>query len=78
MTFILYVFCQIVKDNSIIDMFWGILFFAPLTVVIATLGAKGETIYARSIIVYALITIWAFRLSLHIWYRHRGEDFRYA
>ena len=72
-----YIFCQIVKDNSWIDVFWSLTFVTPLIAILIYLGATGQPIYARVILNFVLVSIWAARLSLHIGLRHTKEDFRY-
>lgn len=63
------------KRNDVADVAWGIGFL------LATLVSflLSEVFSWRSIIVLNLITIWALRLSLHIYFRNRGktEDYRY-
>ncbi len=61
------------RDASIVDIAWGFLVLAPA--VVAASHAPG----VRSAAVLALAAGWALRLSLHIWWRHRGqpEDRRY-
>ena len=36
-----YIFCQIVKDNSWIDVFWGLTFITPLISLLIYYGAIG-------------------------------------
>ncbi len=78
--FLYMVFCFILawikKDNSIVDIAWGIGF-----ILVATLTFILQTVFvARHILVTALILIWGTRLATHIAIRNkgRGEDFRYA
>lgn len=64
------------KDNSIVDIAWGLGF-----VVIACVNLFISPISsARQIMITCLIMAWAFRLAVHIFVRSkgRGEDFRYA
>jgi len=63
------------KDNSIVDIFWGLGF---ILIAWFTLGFSSE-ITIKKIILSTLITLWGFRLSLHIYLRNKGkpEDFRY-
>jgi steroid 5-alpha reductase family enzyme len=64
------------KDASIADIFWGLGFviIAWLTLVL-TDGYVG-----RKLLLVFLTSVWGFRLSLHIFLRHRGkgEDPRYV
>ena len=63
------------KNNSIVDIFWGIGF---LMLAIFTLAGT-ELITLKKIIVSLAVTAWALRLAIHIFLRNRGkgEDFRY-
>ncbi len=72
---ILFVLAIIRKDNSIVDVFWGLGF---VIVSVYSLIQSGE-IDIRKIIVNLFIAVWGFRLSLHILNRNqgKGEDFRY-
>jgi steroid 5-alpha reductase family enzyme len=70
----LFTVCQLKKDNSIIDIFWGTLLFIPLWVVI---GLSGNT-NPRPLVVACLVTIWGIRIAVNIGMRHNGEDFRYV
>ena len=70
-----FVLALILRDNSIVDIFYG-----PAFVVAA--GAaylKFATWHPRQILLMALLTIWGVRLGTHLLVRHRGrgEDFRY-
>lgn len=73
---VLFIAGQIKKNNSIIDIFWGLGFvIAALYAVIAN-SAYSLT----SLIVTTLVTLWGLRLTFHIWKRNHGkpEDFRYV
>ena len=72
------IFCQIVKDNSWIDVWWGWTFVLPNVALIIKKFIMEEEVVLRVWIVLAVVTIWALRLSLHIGLRHKGEDFRYV
>ncbi len=74
MTF-LWVVSVIVKNVSIVDLFWGLGFV--LTAGFYFLKTEGSG--PRKVILIALVAIWGFRLSLHLAWRNigRGEDFRY-
>lgn len=63
------------KDNSIVDIAWGLGYVLINTVNLLT----NNIIYFRQILFSALVLIWAVRLSLHIYIRNKGkgEDFRY-
>ena len=58
------------EDASIVDVFWAP-GFAAVAWATAVTGP-------RAWLVLTLVTIWALRLGLHIYLRHRGEDPRYA
>lgn len=71
---IAYFVAQVKKDNSIIDILWGICFVIPNLVSLLISGNWNE----RTILTFTLVTIWALRLAWHIGSRHQGkEDFRY-
>ena len=63
------------KDASIVDSFWGMLFVLLAGTYMASSGVAS----GRSVLVIILVTIWASRLSLHIYSRNhgKGEDYRY-
>ena len=73
-----FAYCQFKKDNSLIDILWGITFIAPILVVLAIRGFGPDDLGLRVWIVALLVTIWGVRLSVHIYLRHKGEDFRYV
>ncbi len=72
---LLWIISVIIKNASIVDIFWGLGF------VIANICfflMSGE-FYLRQILLLALVTIWGLRLSIHLFFRNfgKGEDFRY-
>jgi len=71
-----YVLAWIKKDNSIVDIAWGIGF---ILVAIVTFVLRPGWV-PRHILVTALVVIWGTRLAAHIAIRKKGkgEDFRYA
>ncbi|MBK7211686.1 MAG: DUF1295 domain-containing protein [Bacteroidales bacterium] len=71
---VLFAVAWIIKDNSIIDVFWGIGF-----VIVCGTALAFSDITAKKTLVTLLVAIWAFRLSFHILIRNKGkgEDFRY-
>jgi steroid 5-alpha reductase family enzyme len=75
MSFI-FILAWIKKDNSIVDIAWGIGF---ILVAILTFFLETEFV-TRHVLVTVLIFIWGTRLATHIALRNRGrgEDFRYA
>ena len=64
------------KDNSIVDVFWGMGFvlLAMINVVFAH-----DELSAGKLLFNVLVTLWAVRLSIHLFIRNMGreEDFRY-
>ena len=73
---IFFVLAQIKKNNSIVDMGWG-LGFAVIAVYTLLVG---KNYHFRSILVTALVITWGLRLFYHIVNRNSGkpEDFRYS
>ena len=73
--YIVGIIAQIIKDNSIVDIVWGLLFIIPnLVGLLITMNWN-----ARTILVFSMICIWGLRLAIHIGSRHtRGEDYRYV
>lgn len=71
-----FIVAQIKKNNSIVDIGWGIGF---VIIAFYTLYINGNY-NPRSILVTALVVIWGMRLFYHILKRNLGksEDFRYA
>lgn len=61
------------RDASLADLAWG-----PCLAAIAWVGlVVGEGDPERGALVALLITVWALRLTLHLLWRHDGEDRRY-
>ena len=78
-TTILFFIAQKKKDNSIIDIAYGIGFIVTAyTLAIIRLTMSPLSIY--SFLILVLITIWGVRLSYRIYQKNKGkpEDFRYA
>jgi len=63
-----FIFCQIKKDNSYIDAYWGISFLLPLVgLLIKRYAQAGKPDPdARCWVVVACVAIWAVRLCFHI------------
>ena len=76
MTF-LWIISLLVKDASIVDIFWG-----PAFIVLgASLLISMDQVYSeRSLFILFLVSLWAIRLASHIGFRNigHGEDFRYV
>lgn len=72
---VIFVVAQILKNNSIVDSFWGPGFF--IVAAYTFLIAKNQG--TRTLILTALVTIWAFRLFVYITLRNwnKPEDYRY-
>jgi steroid 5-alpha reductase family enzyme len=66
----------LVKNSSIVDMWWG----PGILLIGATYKFTSTGAHNRSTLVLALLAIWAVRLAWHIGARNigHGEDFRYA
>jgi steroid 5-alpha reductase family enzyme len=73
---VMYIIAQIKKDNSIVDIGWGMGFI--LIAIILLL--KTDRIDVKDLILSLLIFVWGLRLAFHIYSRSHGkeEDFRYA
>lgn len=65
------------KNSSIIDPFWGMLFFLSGWIYFAF---SEDGVQDRKILLMVLVTIWSLRLSIYLAWRNwgEGEDFRYA
>jgi steroid 5-alpha reductase family enzyme len=64
------------RDNSIADVAWG----GGFVLLATTALVRATTVTPRAVLVTALVTAWAVRLSAYVLLRKRGkgEDFRYA
>ena len=64
------------KDSSIVDSFWGTGFVIAVWLGFALMPGGYP---ARKWLIALLVTVWGFRLSIHVLRRNRGhgEDFRY-
>jgi steroid 5-alpha reductase family enzyme len=73
---VLWVVSLMLRDSSIVDIFWGA-GFAMSSCIYFVLSADGFS--GRKWIISVLVTIWGLRLSLYILWRNwgKGEDFRY-
>jgi len=72
---LVFILAQIVKDNSIVDIFWGLGF---ILIAIYSLIQDTEPDLRKYIVTF-LVALWGIRLSVHVFLRNRGkgEDFRY-
>lgn len=75
MMVILWLISVVVRNVSIVDLFWGFGF----VVVSVFYFLKGEGFEPRKVLVTALVAIWGLRLSVYLAWRNygKGEDFRY-
>jgi steroid 5-alpha reductase family enzyme len=74
---LLWLVSLLLKDASIIDICWGII-FVIITWLVFQLTPQGYL--PRKLLLCTLVTIWGIRLALHLGIRNIGkpEDFRYA
>lgn len=74
---VLWLISLIIKDASIVDIFWG-----PAFIVLgSSLLISMDQLYSeRSLFILFLVSLWAIRLASHIGFRNigHGEDFRYV
>ena len=72
---ILWIISIIVRNVSIVDLFWGLGFV--ITTAFFFLKSSGNE--SRKIVLMILVTIWGLRLSVYLAWRNagKGEDFRY-
>lgn len=72
---LLFVVAAVIKNNSIVDIFWGLGF---VIIAIFSISFSGD-FTAKKILASSLVLIWGLRLSAHIFFRNigKGEDFRY-
>lgn len=73
---LVFLLAMLLKDNSIVDIFWGI-GFVVLTLFFFFRSAVTDI---NRVMAAAMVVLWAVRLSVHTFLRNkgRGEDFRYA
>lgn len=73
---ILFIIALVVKDNSIVDIGWGLGFIYIFLLNFLLFSDRTP----RQIFVTSLIIIWGIRLAFYIYSRNKGkkEDFRYA
>jgi len=75
MMFAMWIASLVLRDASIVDIFWGIGF----AIIAAVCHIVTDGYQPRKILITALALIWGFRLGAHIFFRNRGkgEDYRY-
>jgi steroid 5-alpha reductase family enzyme len=73
---IMFVIAQLKKDNSIVDIGWGLGFLAVVSGFVLT--SKSPSV--PQLVFLGMIAVWALRLAGYIFKRNRGtgEDYRYA
>jgi len=71
-----FIIAQIIKNNGIVDIAWGLGFVAVATYFLISGDVDWNS---RRIGLWAMIALWGLRLSSHIAYRNWGkpEDYRY-
>lgn len=72
---VLWVLSLLIKDASIVDIFWG----TGFVIVAWAYSVFTSETSARQWLILALVTIWGLRLTLHLAKRNlgKGEDYRY-
>ena len=72
---LLWIWSVIIKNVSIVDIFWGLGF----VVVNAFYVFISGELNARKILILALVSLWGLRLAIYLAWRNigKGEDFRY-
>jgi steroid 5-alpha reductase family enzyme len=73
---LLWLVSLILKDSSIVDIFWGSGFVIAAWVYFAL---TPDGFAARKWLLVSLVTVWGLRLTVHLFNRNwgKGEDFRY-
>lgn len=73
----MFIIAQLIKDNSIVDIGWGLGFVIIAFVSYFSTGGEHSI---RETLVLLLVSLWGIRLFLHLLVRSigRGEDFRYV
>jgi steroid 5-alpha reductase family enzyme len=71
----LWVISAIIKNVSIVDLFWGMGFV--ITAIFYFVSCEGDLL--RKTVLLALVAVWGIRLSAYLAWRNagKGEDFRY-
>ncbi len=74
---LLWILSLILKNSSIVDIFWGMGFVVSAWMVFSLTSGSNNT---RDWLLLVLVTIWGVRLSIYVFFRNvgKGEDFRYA
>mmetsp|Transcript_20818 Transcript_20818/g.18441 ORF Transcript_20818/g.18441 Transcript_20818/m.18441 type:complete len:106 (-) Transcript_20818:560-877(-) len=69
----LFLIAWVIKDNSIVDMFWGVGIALPNLAVLIV----NQNWHHRTIINLICVWLWAIRLFIQITVKKEGEDWRY-
>ncbi len=72
---LLWIWSVLIKNVSIVDIFWGFGFVVVNTFYVFMSGEFNP----RKIVILTLVSIWGLRLAIYLAYRNigKGEDFRY-
>ena len=72
---VVYAIAQFIKDNSIVDIAWGIGFIIAASISFL----ESNKFFSQNLLVNSLVVIWGLRLAIYIFIRHHGkpEDYRY-
>lgn len=72
---LLWVLSAIIKNVSIVDLFWGMGF----VIVNAVYCYNSGDFYTRKALLFILVSLWGLRLSIYLAWRNigKGEDYRY-
>jgi len=74
MQFLVFLVALWIKDNSIVDITWGINIALSNTIILIV----ANNWHARTIVTLSLIWIWAIRMAIYVSLKHKGEDWRFA
>lgn len=72
---LLWIWSIIIRDVSVVDIFWG---FSFVLLNVFYILMSGD-INPRKILILVLVSVWGLRLTIYLYFRNRGkgEDFRY-
>ncbi|MBI3502190.1 MAG: DUF1295 domain-containing protein [Bacteroidetes bacterium] len=72
---VVYAIAQFIKDNSIVDIAWGIGFIIATSISFL----ESNKFFVQNLLANSLVVIWGLRLAIYIFVRHHGkpEDYRY-
>ena len=79
---IVFIVAQMLKNNSIVDIFWslGFVLLSSLYIINKEPLIEGANILTTAHIIHYLVVVWGFRLSFHILIKNwkQPEDWRYV